>query len=727
MYRKSVFIPLVLSSLVLVSGCQEQTLDDPQPEETAASTPAGEINRCAIADQVLEAMSADKLFQQPYVDVDEWRDEPVRHRYVHGGFEGTETRFSLYMPPAEQYEGRFFQYITPVPMNEYLSQGASGEEDKIGFAIDSGAYFIETNGGGMRALMEDTTIGAYRANAAVAQYSRVIAMEMYGCERPYGYPFGGSGGGYRTIGGMENTEGVWDGAVPYVIGSPMAMPNVFTVRMHALRVLKDKLPAIADAVDAGSNVDVADLLSEEEYAAFREVTEMGFPREAWYIHHKLDLHGYASLFPGVVAADPGYFEDDFWTKPGYEGYEPPQSLLDALVDHPTSIEKLIYAHTAEESGLKESMLGEESRGLADDAWKSMIQNSSPDLPVAIQLASLPDKDLLGADLIVSTGDAAGERLLVTRHGGNFVLVGSKDASVLARLSVGDEVVVNNRNVLASQTYHRHQVPREGYPVYDQYRDENGEPIYPQRPQLLGPLMTSGAAGSVPSGKFTGKMIVLSNLHDTEAYPWQGDWYLQAARSHFGDDTDNRIRLWYTDRSPHGDVSSLAEPTQLVSYLGVLQQALRDVSAWVEKGIEPPASSRYDIVGGQVKPHATAEERAGIQPVIDLRVDGQKEGANPHRAEVGVGEPVELVARVEVPPGAGKVVQAAWDFDGKGEFPERVIFDDDASESVTLRASHSYEAPGTYFVTLQVASQRDGDATTPFTLIRNLSRVRVVVE
>ncbi|HEY8385407.1 MAG TPA: hypothetical protein VIK82_04230, partial [Porticoccaceae bacterium] len=60
-------------------------------------------------------MSADKLFQQPYVDVDEWRDEPVRHRYVHGGFEGTETRFSLYMPPAEQYEGRFFQYITPVP------------------------------------------------------------------------------------------------------------------------------------------------------------------------------------------------------------------------------------------------------------------------------------------------------------------------------------------------------------------------------------------------------------------------------------------------------------------------------------------------------------------------------------------------------------------------------------------------------------------------------------
>jgi hypothetical protein len=79
---------------------------------------------------------------------------------VHGGFEGTETRFSLYLPPQEQYDGRFFQYITPVPMNEYLSQGKTGEEDKIGFAIDSGAYFIETNGGGMKAMMEGSTIDA---------------------------------------------------------------------------------------------------------------------------------------------------------------------------------------------------------------------------------------------------------------------------------------------------------------------------------------------------------------------------------------------------------------------------------------------------------------------------------------------------------------------------------------------------------------------------------------
>jgi hypothetical protein len=89
------------------------------------------------------------LFKTPYIDIDEWREKPVRHRYVHGGFAGTETRFSFYFPPKEIYQGRFFQYITPIPDSENLSQTAETKEaDKISFTIESGAYFIETNGGG---------------------------------------------------------------------------------------------------------------------------------------------------------------------------------------------------------------------------------------------------------------------------------------------------------------------------------------------------------------------------------------------------------------------------------------------------------------------------------------------------------------------------------------------------------------------------------------------------
>ena len=42
--------------------------------------------------------SPDTLFNKPYIDIDEWREIPVKHRYVHGGFKGTETRFSFYFP-----------------------------------------------------------------------------------------------------------------------------------------------------------------------------------------------------------------------------------------------------------------------------------------------------------------------------------------------------------------------------------------------------------------------------------------------------------------------------------------------------------------------------------------------------------------------------------------------------------------------------------------------------
>lgn len=155
-----------------------------------------------------EAVAEDPLFARPYIDIDEWRDTPVRHRYIHGGFEDTETRFSYYFPPEEQYQGRFIQYITPVPVSENLAPNMpAGEYNKIGFSVDSGAYFIETNGGGEvdyttpGGTQMDPTITAYRANAAAARYSRAVAQAIYtNDQRPFGYCYGGSGGGYRTIG-----------------------------------------------------------------------------------------------------------------------------------------------------------------------------------------------------------------------------------------------------------------------------------------------------------------------------------------------------------------------------------------------------------------------------------------------------------------------------------------------------------------------------------------------
>ncbi|HEX2100009.1 MAG TPA: hypothetical protein VHF69_05075, partial [Candidatus Synoicihabitans sp.] len=253
------------------------------------------------AAEPVTAPAVDPMFSQPVVDIDEWRATPVRHRYVHGCFNETQACFSYYFPPPKQYRGRFFQHITPVPISENLAQSMPpGTFNKIGFSIASGAYFVETNGGGKldpRANV-DATIAAYRANAAAAQYSRVVALKMYGGKRPYGYAYGGSGGAYRTIGGMENTQGVWDGAVPYVVGSTMAIPNVFTVRLRAMSVLKNKLPQIADAMEPGGNGDPYAALTDEEAAALREATKMGFPLSAWFGYKTMDLHGLAALYPG---------------------------------------------------------------------------------------------------------------------------------------------------------------------------------------------------------------------------------------------------------------------------------------------------------------------------------------------------------------------------------------------------------------------------------------------
>ena len=66
---------------------------------------------------------------------------------------------------------------------------------------------------------------------------------MYGTStRPRGYIYGASGGAYQTIGAAENTEGVWDGAIPMVPGTPNAIPSNQAIELLGLRVLHDKLP-----------------------------------------------------------------------------------------------------------------------------------------------------------------------------------------------------------------------------------------------------------------------------------------------------------------------------------------------------------------------------------------------------------------------------------------------------------------------------------------------------
>jgi hypothetical protein len=204
-------------------------------------------------------------------------------------------------------------------------------------------------------------------------------------------------------------------------------------------------------------------------------------------------------------------------------------------------------------------------------------------------------------------------------------------------------------------------------------------------------------------------------------------------ANYGADFLDRYRLWFVDRAMHVNPSRYLSPnegfeprhghgptdTQVISYQGVLHQALRDVAAWAERGVEPPGETAYQLVDGQIEVPPTAAERAGVQPVVTLTVNGGD------RADVAVGEPIELVGDVEVPPAAGVVVSAEWDYDGSGTYADVEHFTHGPSVQRLMR-KHTFDEPGTWFVTLRAASQRADAAGSPFGKAANLARVRVVV-
>ncbi|NQX12141.1 hypothetical protein HQQ80_10940 [Microbacteriaceae bacterium VKM Ac-2855] len=652
------------------------------------------------------------MFGLPYVDVDEWRDAPVKHRYVHGGFTETDTRFSFYFPEPSAYEGRFFQHVTPFPQSENLGPLDQSGYNKIAFAVESGAYFVETNGGGGKSADPtsgaDPSIGAYRANAASAEFSRLIANRIFGEHRVYGYLYGGSGGGYRTIGAAENTVGTWDGFAPYVIGSSVAIPNVFTVRMHAMRILRDKLPQIVDAYDAGGDPSALDLTAEEA-AALTEVTRMGFPPRSWFGWKTMGMHAFSVLYPTVMMVDPGY-ADDFWTVDGYLGADPDASIHQDRIQHTSTVVELIAAAASED--------GELTAGGVDESF--LHSASGAHNIVGVRLASAPTGWLLGGQLDIRSGASAGRTLQINAIDDGVVDIQPGQGDVLAGLAVGDEVTVDTSKFLAVQTYHRHQVPGPDFPVWDQFRDGSGAPALPQRAMLLGPLMSRGASGTVQSGRISGKMIVVSCLLDREAFAWQADWYRRLVVEHLGDAEKDQFRLWYVDNALHGDDDVQEFPARTVAYLGALETALRQLAAWVERGIEPSPTSAYEVVDGQIRIPADVEQRGGVQPVVALTVDGESS------ARTRVGESISV--RIDVTAAPGGVIVEVREVVTNAEGEEHLSdpLDIDPAEHVVLQRNAVFDAPGVHVIAVRVSAQMNADPTDPHARVQNIARARVTV-
>lgn len=657
----------------------------------------------------------DPLFRELFVDVDEWRDEPVRHRYVHGGFTDTEARFSIYFPPEEQYEGRFFQYILPVQGNEHAISNPEYPDPSysIGFAIESGAYLIETNGGSLGfAPTTDPAITLWRASAATAEHSRLLANTYYparGPHRPYGYAWGGSGGAFKTIACVESTEGVWDGVVPFVHASPIAMPNNFTVQAHAMRVLRSKLPGIIDALDPGSTRDKYAGLNDVERAAFDEVTKFGFPAEAWFNYQSIAF-GYtgvlASLMPAVVMLDSSYFSD-FWSMPGYLG-----------ADHPELIEPYrVRAHTS----VAEVLLPEQVEGLGLPLSLAATQPSNARAAAALKLEELPQGDLQGSSVTFASGAAAGSVVQIAGVFDDVAVIGyGQLVAGLEALKPGDQVDIDNSAYLALQTYHRHTLPGLEYHVYDQYRDADGKPLFPQRQGSTSSLFNQTG---MMTGRFKSKMIVVQNLTDEIAFPWHADWYRARVKEQLGDRFDDQYRLWYVEKAMHTPPKSMdsASKTRVTNFGPVLQQALRDVAAWAENGKQPPESTHYEVVDGQIVVPLTAAARKGVQPVLRAQANGAE------RAEVAVGESVTFKSVIELPPGTGSIVGVEWDFDGSGNYAAKSELADLKSARAEVEIRHAFDKPGTYFPAVRASAHREGRDDTAYARIQNLARVRVVVK
>ncbi len=659
--------------------------------------------------------SFDAFFESPYIDVDEWRALPARHRYVHGGFEGCATRFSYYFPDAAGYGQRFVQHLEGgMGGNENTLSNETGPYRAfLGFALSCGAYVVETNQGhdGPRFCAKaggDASVYGHRAAAECARFSRHLAIQIYGEVPNYGYLCGGSGGGVRSVLCMEKVSGLWDGAVPWTLGDP-EMSSFFSAQLLVKTLLgSDKIRALVDTVDPGGSGDVFVGLDTDQREALARLYRYGFPRGGeWSMlpdGFSADLLLWTWEADELRSFDPSFFVD-FWTEPGYIGADRPDLLAASRVKQTATVRRVLTSRELE--GLPGS--------------KVAILRRPPDTPLGIELDTDCSGNFVGARIDITTGSGAGRSMYCQQQLGSILVGGGLGEDAMAAFSgveSGDEISLDNRDFLAYIHYHRYRVE----PERQEFRSVtvDGRPMFPSRPQkTLSPIFGEIAA---QTGRINGKMVLLQNRLDTTGWPFAATSYSARVREWLGDTTDGQFRIWWNDNAEHVAPTMTADaPSRLINFEGAVQQAIRDVIAWVELDEAPPASTAYTYTADcALELPDQASERRGIQSVVSLRANGSA------RADVGPGEEVMLDAVAEVPAGAGVLIDIEWDLDGSGVFATYGGEACPLGARVDVRVAHAYEKPGIYFPSVRMTSSRHGDRDDPYGRVTNLACARVVV-
>ncbi len=639
----------------------------------------------------------DDFFGAGFVDVDEWRDTPVRHRYVHGGFEGTDTRFSLWFPEASRYQGRFVQFL----------QGGLGGSEHQGellgapaIAFENGAYFVESNqghiGNDLSGIKGDMTILAYRASAETARLSRRLAAETYGSEPRHGYVFGGSGGAVRGVECLEACPDVWQGAVAFMINRTGLYHYNWSIAAWAGTLLAGKLPRVVDAMDAGgSGNPFEELDRDEERQALAALYRAGFCRGA---EPQLEPNPLWVLGMQLLRGNDASYFRDFWTRAGYEGADGDPLVERLRVEHTGSVREVVSARELRGVGFGEDI----NRNVLARLPGTLAAGIRVDFPVAGRM--------LGATLRIVSGKAQGRSLLCTGVVDD-ALVAVLDPVGFAEVAPGDAIELENRDFVAFAFHHRHWVdPR--YPAMRQFLVD-GKPLHAQRPRSFDRV-------PVPRGRFEGRLILIQHCTDRECWPNCAEPYVRDVRRNFDARSDEVFRIYWIENAAHLVPLSDAGRTRLIPYSGIYAQAVRDVIAWVEGGAAPPESTRYSLEDeGLLRLPPSAQERRGVQPVVALRANGGP------RAEARVGERVELVGSAEAPAGAGNIVLCEWDLDGSGRFALRESRDGESPRAES-RVAHAFASPGTHFVTFRAWIHREGESEHALRRIPNLARARIVV-
>jgi hypothetical protein len=682
----------------------------------------------------------DRYFGQPYIDSDESREQPIPHRRIHGGFEGTETRFTLYFPPREYYKGRMFQPLEGAHAgHEDAFAGAMGVLlgglEMIGPRL--GGYMVESNSGHIgddidQRAGDDPTLYGYRASVETARFSKHVAAQVYGEAPRYSYVFGGSGGGRRSPSCLEYGADVYAGALPFMGGGNIEphgtksrvrseQPVCFGAMFNVQRLLRrnGKLDAVIDATQPGGSGNPFHGLSNHEREELANLYRLGYPRgDEFMIANPMgQMWLWTSLADLLLEEDGDYFEA-FWTRPGYVGHDSPEHVCGDLIELQRPVSRVIRARDLLESG---EFTTPEYAPLRTIAGLMAAASNRYDLPIAIEVRGIGDGYRQGAGVRIMNGKAAGRQLYAMMACGDLLYCdGRREANILRFTDVvaGDLVQIDNRAYLAFCYSYRHHISSDS--MFDFLR-LNGEPIYPQHElPLQSPLM-----GVPYSGQYEGKLMWVHHTHDSSLWPPQGVIYQEAVLKAQGPKrAQERFCLRWTENAEHISPAFLASSakratnTWLIDYMPIIEQSLLDLCGWVEKGVVPSGTT-YTFADGKVTLPLDAKERRGIQPVVTVKANGAA------RADVAIGTPVTLELEGAVPSDAGTIIAVDWSLDGSGQFVDEPGIDGKKT-NIKLSRTHVYDKPGVYFATARVTSHRDADTGAQYRRLTNVASARVVV-